>query len=110
MQLTTIAKRLCFAALMALSSLAQAEAVWIDVRTAAENEANGIQGDVLIPHTEIVKQVSELFPDKNTEIYLYCRSGNRSGQATAALKQAGYTAVSNAGSVGDARKQRNILD
>lgn len=35
------------------------------------------------------------FPDvaKDTKIYVYCRSGNRSGQSTALLQQAGYTNV-----------------
>lgn len=110
MNIKISSKRVLFAGLLALSSLAHADPVWIDVRSAAENEADSIQGDVLIPHTEIVESVSELFPDKDTEIYLYCRSGNRSGQATEALTQAGYTDVSNAGSIGDARKQRHITD
>jgi rhodanese-related sulfurtransferase len=30
---------------------------------------------------------------KDTKIYVYCRSGNRSGQSTTILKQAGYTNV-----------------
>ena len=30
---------------------------------------------------------------KDTKIYVYCHSGNRSGQATTILKNAGYTNV-----------------
>ena len=39
---------------------------------------------------------------KNEKIYLYCRSGNRSGKATKILIDAGFTNVTNAGSMSQA--------
>lgn len=89
-------------------TVVQANSVWIDVRTEAEHRQNHIDGDPLIPHTGIVAQVTELFPDKDTEIHLYCRSGNRAGQAKSALESAGYTNVKNKGSVADAREARDL--
>jgi phage shock protein E len=94
--------------LLMFNSLAFANPVWIDVRTVEEKQANGIDGDVLIPFNEIVPKVTELHPDKSTEIYLYCRTGNRSGLATQALTKAGYTHVINAGSIEDARSKRGL--
>lgn len=95
---------------MLIAGSAMADPVWIDVRTLEEKQANGIEGDPLIPYGEIVEQVRELHPDTSTEIYLYCRSGNRSGQATLALTEAGYGNVFNAGSIEDARKQRGLAN
>jgi len=92
------------------SALSNAETVWIDVRTAAEHSEDHIEGDILIPHEEIVGHVSDLFPDKSTEIHLYCRSGGRADNALEALEAAGYTNVSNAGSIMDARKERSLGD
>ncbi|MGC8120185.1 rhodanese-like domain-containing protein [Marinobacter sp. VGCF2001] len=88
--------------------LAQAKSVWIDVRTEAEHRLNHIDGDPLIPHNVIVERVTERLPDKNAEINLYCRSGNRAGKAKSALESAGYTNVNNMGSVAEAREARDL--
>ncbi len=82
--------------------------VWIDVRTAVEHVVDRIDGDIRISHGDIVAGVTELFPDKATEIHLYCRSGARSSRALAALKASGYTNLYNAGGIDDARKARGI--
>jgi len=37
-------------------------------------------------------------------VYLYCHSGNRSGQAKIIMEGLGYTQVINAGGLGDARE------
>lgn len=94
--------------LMLTPVAAQANPVWIDVRTEAEHRQDHIDGDPLIPHINIVGQVSDQFPDKDTEIHLYCRSGNRAGIAKSALESAGYTNVKNRGSVANARKARGL--
>jgi phage shock protein E len=94
---------------LALSPIvAQAKPVWIDVRTEAEHRQSHIDGDPLIPHAQIVAQVTEKFPDKDTEINLYCRSGNRAGKAKSALEHAGYTNVENKGSLAEAREERGL--
>ncbi len=101
-------------AVLPVSSLAYAEAdsgpVWIDVRTVFEHAIDRIDGDIRISWGDIVEGVTELFPDKETEIHLYCRSGARSSRALAALKAYGYNNVFNAGGIGDARKQRGLAD
>lgn len=88
--------------------VAQAEPVWIDVRTQAEYQQDHIDGDPLIPHQKILAKVSERFPDKDTEIRLYCRSGNRAGQAKSVLEDAGYTHVTNAGGIDEVRETRDL--
>lgn len=93
---------------MCFSIISYAEATWIDVRSAAEHSIDHIEGDVRITDTEIVQKMSQAFPDKDAEIHLYCRSGGRAGNAVSALKAAGYTNVSNAGGIDDARKERGI--
>lgn len=93
-----------------LSSLGHAESVWIDVRSYLEHKIDHIEGDIRIPHSDILEEVSEQFPDKTTQIHLYCASGVRSGKALNVLKEAGYTNVFNEGGIADARATRNIKD
>ena len=42
------------------------------------------------------------------EIHLYCSVGGRAGKAMFAIKEAGYTNVYYAGSIDDARKERDL--
>ena len=91
-----------------ISSLSKADTTWIDVRSSIEHSIDKIDGDVRISHGDIVQEVSKMFPDKGTEIRLYCLSGGRAGKAMSALQAAGYTQVSNAGGIGDARNERGL--
>src|ERR1700677_2157674 len=52
-------------------------------------------GAPLIPVGEIERRASELADKKNSEIVIHCKSGARSQKAALALKQAGFTNVSN---------------
>ena len=64
----------------------------IDVRTAEEYRAGHIAGSVNLSLQEIqAGKMPTIAKDKT--VYVYCHSGNRSGQATAILKNAGYTVV-----------------
>lgn len=90
--------------LPALSSWA-GDAYWIDVRTADEYASGHISEAVHIPYEEITQRISEVTIEKDAEIYVYCRSGRRSGIAKAALDEAGFTRVVNAGGLEDALKQ-----
>ncbi|WP_375055117.1 rhodanese-like domain-containing protein [Zobellella sp. DQSA1] len=82
------------ALLLCLSPLAWAtEPVWIDVRSAEEYQQEHLAGAVHIPHTRIARGVTELYPDKNTPLNLYCRSGRRSQLALEALETLGYHQV-----------------
>ena len=81
------------------------EAIWIDVRSAAEFEAGHIEGAVNIPHTEIAERISEVTEDRDATLYLYCRSGRRSGIAAEVLAEAGFSSAVNIGGLEDARNR-----
>ncbi|WP_068828339.1 rhodanese-like domain-containing protein [Pseudomonas sp. BMS12] len=81
----------------ALSALTQPGAVLIDVRSADEFASGALPGAKLIPHSNIAARISEVAPDKNVPIVLYCRSGRRSSIAQDELQALGYTQVINAG-------------
>jgi phage shock protein E len=92
-------------AVLALAAPAWAdEPYWIDVRTESEYADGHVEGAVLIPYTEIAARIDEVTTDKDARIYLYCRSGRRSGIALQALEEAGYANAVNAGGLNDARQ------
>jgi phage shock protein E len=93
-------------ALLSSLSVSAEDAVWIDVRTEAEYQADHIEGVPLIPHTQIGEEIGKLSLDKSTPIKLFCRSGGRAGAAKKTLEDMGYTNVENLGAIGDARKVR----
>ena len=65
----------------------------LDVRTPAEYAEKHIAGAVNIPNETIgTEEIPEL-PDKNQLILVYCRSGNRSKQASEKLARLGYTNI-----------------
>ena len=67
----------------------------VDVREPHENAEFNI-GGVLVPLGKIqMMQVDKLDALKNEELVLYCRSGNRSGQACMILETMGFTNVKN---------------
>ena len=105
---TIMIKPILFLLIIVCAGIVQAEVIWIDVRSTVENKIESIEGDLHIPHQDIVDKVERLYPDKSTEINLYCRSGGRAGKALSALKTAGYKHVKNAGGIADARKERSI--
>ena len=81
---------------LALSAV-QNGALLVDVRTAEEFATGHLPGAINIPHGEIVQGLAALDVSQSTDIVLYCRSGNRSGMATASLTGAGFTKAVNAG-------------
>ncbi|MGI9289047.1 MAG: rhodanese-like domain-containing protein [Pseudomonadales bacterium] len=95
---------------MCLSTITLADTVWIDVRSAAEHTLDNIEGDIRISYDEIAEKASKQFPDKDTDIRLYCHSGLRSENARRALQEAGYTNVKNVGGIDEARKERGISE
>ena len=63
----------------------------LDVRRVDEFAAGHIPGAINIPNEDIgTEEIPEL-PDKNQLILVYCRSGNRSKQASGKLVALGYT-------------------
>ncbi len=75
------------------------EIIILDVRTAEEYESGHIENALLLPNTEIGEDVSDVLPDKEAEILVYCRSGNRSEQAAKKLVALGYTNVYDFGGI-----------
>ena len=73
--------------------------ILLDTRTREEYDQSHIPGALLIPHTEIAQRAEEELPDKDQVILVYCRSGNRSKQASAALVELGYTNVKEFGGI-----------
>jgi phage shock protein E len=86
-----------------------ADPVWIDVRTAEEYAADHIDGDANIPLAELDPVALAATYGKDAELALYCRSGNRAGQALETLKAAGFTNVTNVGGISDVRTQRDLV-
>ena len=72
----------------------------IDVRTPVEWSEGHLQSADNIEWQNILSIKESI--SKNEKIYLYCRSGNRSGKATKLLIDAGYSNVTNAGSISQA--------
>jgi len=66
----------------------------LDVREPHEYQIVNI-GAPLIPLGEIGNRLNELAPQKDREVVVHCKSGARSQKAALALKQAGFTNVSN---------------
>ncbi|HEY3553106.1 MAG TPA: rhodanese-like domain-containing protein [Solirubrobacterales bacterium] len=63
----------------------------VDVRADHEWEAGRIAGAKHVPLPELPQRTGEL--DKDQPVVVYCRGGNRSSMATAALNHAGFEAV-----------------
>ena len=75
--------------------------ILLDVRTAAEFEEKHIPGAVCIPNETIGADAIPELPDRDQLILVYCRSGNRSKQASAKLAALGYTNVVEFGGIID---------
>ena len=59
-------------------------------------EQKHIKGtDVFIPYNEVGKAAEKLPQDKNTPIYLYCRSGSMANTAAKTLHELGYRKLLN---------------
>ena len=72
--------------------------VLIDVRTEEEYARGHIENSINLPLSEI-SAVGEIIPDKDTPIFVYCRSGARSSSAAGILKKMGYRNAVNIGGI-----------
>lgn len=75
--------------------------VIVDVRTEVEYNQGHVANALLIPNETIGSEMPELLPDKDAVIILYCRSGNRSGQAAKKLLKLGYKTIYDFGPLTD---------
>jgi len=67
------------------------ELVVLDVRTVSEFNDGHIEGAINIPVDELANRLTEL--NKNDELLVYCRTGNRSTTAVGILEDAGFTKI-----------------
>ena len=73
--------------------------ILLDVRTKEEYESGYIPGAINIPLSDINENVVSSLPDKSQMILVYCRSGNRSKQASDKLSRLGYTNIIEIGGI-----------
>lgn len=78
-----------------LKSIIEEGAFLVDVRTPAEFAEGNVKGSVNIPLDVIPNQIQKFKGKKN--IVVFCRSGNRSGQAKLILENNGIQHVTNGG-------------
>lgn len=68
-------------------------AALVDVREDDEWRAGHVAGAVHLGKGIIERDVERMFPDKGTELHLYCGGGFRSALAADNLRKMGYTNV-----------------
>lgn len=73
-------------------------ALLLDVRTPEEYRGGHIPGSRNLP-LDALQGIGTVAPDKSTPLYVYCRSGARSGQAATLLQRMGYSRVTNIGGI-----------
>lgn len=75
-------------------------AILIDVRTEEEYNETHIQGAVLLDVDKINENsAKDIISAYDSEVIVYCKSGNRSSQAKEILENLGYTNVYDLGSM-----------
>lgn len=77
-------------------------AVLLDVRSPMEYREGHLPHSRNIPLPNI-HQAEQSVPEKDTPLFVYCLSGGRSGQAVSALKNMGYSNVTNMGGINSYR-------
>ena len=76
--------------------------ILIDVRTDDEWNNGYIETAIHIPLDMILQKIVMATESKDQKIYLYCRTGNRSGKAEKALQGIGYINAKNIGGIKEA--------
>lgn len=85
-----------------------AETIIVDVRSPGEYAAGHLDGAILLDLNsgEFAATLPDLDPD--AEYIVYCRSGNRSGQAKSMMLDAGFSNVTDLGTVQNASNATGI--
>ncbi|MBO5859297.1 MAG: rhodanese-like domain-containing protein [Clostridia bacterium] len=81
--------------------LTESDYIILDVREETEYKEGHIHSAVLLPDYEVIERASEVLPDKDKMILVYCRSGRRSKNASAELAALGYNNVYEFGGIID---------
>jgi rhodanese-related sulfurtransferase len=79
-----------------------ADTVIIDVRTPDEFAGGHLEGalNIDVQSGDFAAEISQL--DPAGDYFVYCRSGNRSGQAISQMSNMGFSSMTNGGSVANA--------
>lgn len=79
-----------------LSEALRGKVFLVDVRTPAEFASGSVEGAVNIPLDQVADSI-DVFKKHSETIVVFCRSGNRSGQAKSILENNGVKNVINGG-------------
>ncbi|MDA9634414.1 rhodanese-like domain-containing protein [Pseudomonadota bacterium] len=82
--------------------------ILVDVRTDAEWNDGYIETAIHIPLNELMQKIELIAKNKEQRIYLYCRSGNRSGKAEQVLQSNGYIYARNIGGINEASSKLQL--
>lgn len=88
-----------------LKNIINNNAFLVDVRSPGEFSSGSAKGAVNIPLDRINTQLNKFKGKEN--IVVFCRSGNRSGQAKAILERNGFKNVFNGGTVSKVANLQN---
>lgn len=72
----------------------------VDVRTEGEYAEGHIPGSINVP-LQRLNDIYLVVNDKSAPLFVYCRSGRRSGEAKTLLEASGFTEVYNIGGILD---------
>ena len=75
--------------------------ILLDVRTPEEFLEQHLPGAILLTDSRISAEAEEKLPNKDTPIFVYCRSGRRSAGAANQLVNMGYTQIYDFGGIID---------
>ena len=94
----------------AAETLAPENALIIDVRTPGEFSDGHLENAINVP-LQNISNISSVAPDKNTVLYLYCRSGRRVKMAISELRKLGYNNLHDFGGMQEAAEKlkKNIV-
>jgi rhodanese-related sulfurtransferase len=86
----------------------EAGTIVVDVRTPAEYASGHLDGalNIDVQSPDFAAQISQL--DPAATYFIYCRSGNRSGQAISQMANMGFSDMTNGGSVEEAANYSGI--
>ena len=79
----------------------ESDYILLDVRTPEEFREKHIPGAINVPNETIGSEEIPELPNKDQLILVYCRSGNRSKQASDKLAALGYTNIVEFGGIND---------
>lgn len=86
--------------MLTIESDMKAGALLLDVRTPEEYSSRYIKGATNLPLSSIETGALPAVA-KDTKIFVYCRSGNRSAQAKSLLEKSGFTNINDLGGMSD---------